>query len=128
MIASGTIVFEHHQRMRARVRFVFPAVERASNGLRAVIVEHKVGMAPAAVQPALNSVLRLGNSRADRVLGSRTVRVGRGPGDVAFLLQPFSQFIIAAADVLPQDVAPGGFILAEIAGWACRCRGRRSPT
>src|ERR1700690_293155 len=101
--------------MGARMRLVLATVDGAADGGRAVVVEHQVGMAAGAVQPALDPVLRCRDGCAHGSLSGLAVGVGRRAGDAALPFQAFAQLAVGLAYMLAENVAAGGFVLAEVA-------------
>jgi hypothetical protein len=77
-------------------------------------------MSTRTVEPALNSILRFRDCRANRMLGGGAVSVSRCPGDAAFPFQTLAQLIVGLAYVLAQNVAASGFVLAEVTHWTVR--------
>src|SRR5208282_1800175 len=92
-------------------------------------------MSTGAVEPALDSVLRLCDGCAHGVLSRRAVGVGRRTGNARLPLQSLAQLIIGLSHMLAQNVPAGGLVLAEVARGKIRhahlnpsARGRRSRT
>src|ERR1700678_1922667 len=103
------------------MRLAFAAVDGAPHRGRTVVVDHQVGMAARAVQPALDTLLRSCESRAHGSFSGLAVGVGGSAGDAAFPFHALAQLIISLPHVLAENVAAGGFILAEVASRA-NCR------
>jgi hypothetical protein len=86
--------------MRARARLAVAALDGASDRLAAVVIENQVRPITGALKPALNAVLRTGDSGADGTLSSRAVGIGRGRGNIAFAVEAFAKLIVRASYVL----------------------------
>src|ERR1700686_1762606 len=72
-------------------------------------------MSTRAIEPTLDSPLRLCNRRSHCVLCGRAVGVSRRAGDVSFLLQSLAQLRIGLPNMLAQNVAASGLVVAEVA-------------
>src|SRR5712691_5102460 len=101
--------------MGAGPRLAVAAVDAASQGLAAVVVENQVGMSAGAAEPPLNTVLRQRDGRADGMFCGSAVGIGRGARDVAFLFEALAEFVIGPANMLTEYVAACGFITAQVA-------------
>ena len=97
------------------MRLVLATIHGAAKRILAIVVQNQVGMSARAVEPALDSSLRLCNRGAHRVLSGGAVGVSRRAGDVAFLLQTLAQLLIGLPNMLAQNVSAGGLVLAEVA-------------
>src|SRR4029077_7000535 len=97
------------------MRLVLATIHGAAKRILAIVVQNQVGMSARAVEPALDSSLRLCNRGAHRVLSGGAVRVCRRAGDVAFLVQTLAQLRIGLRHMLAQNVSAGGLVLAEVA-------------
>ncbi len=111
--------------MSARARLALAAVDGASDGCWAVIVEHKVGMPAGSIQPAFDSFLRLRDRRTDGLFGGSAVGVGRCSCDTALPFEAIAQFVVSLPDVFAQDVPTSGFVLTEVARGTGLCCGQR---
>src|ERR1700678_557705 len=100
------------------MRLRFAAVDGAPDRRRTVVVEHQIGVAARAVQPALDTILRCCDGRAHGSFSGLPVGVGRSAGYAALSLHALAQLIVGLADVLAENMAAGGFVLSEIARWA----------
>ena len=98
--------------MRTGLHAVPAPAQGASERMRriTVIVKNKIGMAVAR-QPAGDFAALLTDGCAYGSFGAGAVIPGRGSGNVALVLQSFAKLGVAAADVLSQSVAAGGFVL-----------------
>src|SRR5882762_8577360 len=116
MVGPGVfqVVFKNDQRVRARMRLVLATIHGATNRSLAIVVQNQIGMSPWAVEPVLDSFLRLCDCRAHCMLGSRAVRVSRCAGDMALPLQTLAQLLIGLPHMLAQNMAAGGLVAAEV--------------
>lgn len=87
-------------------------MECTSDGLIAMVVEHKIGVVGSR-QPLLNTSLVLLQSVPDGELRKGTVGVGGGCGN-AFVRESFAELIVGAADMFAQGVASRPFVSREI--------------
>ena len=81
--------------MRARARLAVAAVDSASDGLGAVVVQDQVGAASRAIQPALDAILRNSDGGADSMLGGGAVGVSGGSGNITLVCKAFAEFVAA---------------------------------
>ena len=49
------------------------------------------------------------------MFGNGAVGVGRCAGNIALVFEALAEFVVATTDMFAQDVAAGGFVLAEVA-------------
>lgn len=113
MVVAIAIPAKNDDRVRARLRCGFAAVQGVSDGMCriATIIEHQVGVASRPAEPALDFRSLFLQNRGHNAFRGLPVGVGRGGGDVGFTVQALSQFSIASAHMTAQCVSPGSFIL-----------------
>ena len=113
MVVAIAIPAKHDDRVRARLRCGFAAVQGASDGMCRIttIIEHQVGVASGPAEPALDFRRLFLQNRAHNAFRGFPVGVGGGGGDVGFTLQALSQFSITSAHMTAQCVSPCSFIL-----------------
>jgi len=70
------------------------------------------------LEPELDAVLGLGDGCSYGALRGRAVGIGGRTRDIALTVETFQKLVIGAADMLAENVAARGFVLAEIAGRA----------
>jgi hypothetical protein len=115
VVASGRIVFQHDQGVRARAGLALAAVDGASDRLSAVVIKNQVRMSSRSVEPALDAVPGLGDGFPNGALGGGPIGIGGSPGNVSLFFQAGEKLIIGSANVLAQDVPTKGLVLTEIA-------------
>ena len=107
--------------MRARERVRVVAAHAAPDGLRAVVVEHQVGVPAGTMQPAINPVAIFMNGSVDGHFGRSTIRIGGIRGD-GLAIEALSQLCI----IFPDMTLKGMAALSLIAGQVIASRGLES--
>jgi hypothetical protein len=117
--------------MGAGLGLVGIAAKGASDGMGgiAVIIDDEIGVTSAALEPAVDFFVVLGDGGSDGLFGGVAIGPGGGGGNIVLVAETLAQLIIGSADVFAKRVSAGGFVLGEIAarvpmaGFATRRRG-----
>jgi hypothetical protein len=88
----------------------------------AVVVDDEIGVTSAALEPAVDFFVVLGDGGSDGVFGGAAIGPGGGSGNIALVAETLAQLIIASADMFAKRVSAGGFVLGKIAGVALKAK------
>lgn len=97
------------------MRFAVAAIHGPPNRRVAIVIQNQVGMSSITGQPTLYFCLGLRDRVADGLFRRVSVGVGGRARNIAFVLQTLLKLVVGAPDVLFQDVATRGFVLAQVA-------------